>query len=951
MVSENEHIFRAMLESVGEGVYCMDQDGLCTFINQPAANLLGLKAEECIGRNMHQLIHHTKPDGTPFPIGECPINASVKSGNPAQLDDDIMWRGDGTALPVAYIVRPFLTGTPQAGATITLRDLRSAKRAESALEERARVALLTADIGLALTRSNDLPEMLTMCAEAIVKHLDAAFARVWTLDSTGAMLELQASAGLYTHINGAHARVPVGKFKIGWIAQEQVPHLTNDVATDPRVADHEWARREGMKSFAGYPLIVDGQLIGVAALFARHELVVETLHSLGTVANSIALGIERKRKEWAVRSSEARKNSILETSLDCVIMIDAESRILEWNRAAEKTFGFRREEVINTKLPDTIIPPGLRDGHRRGMQHYLNTGIGPVIGTRIEITGMRSDGSEFPVELAVNRISLQGAPLFTATLRDITERKQAQDDLQQAKDAAESANTAKSSFLANMSHELRTPLNAILGYSEMLLEEARESNDETLSKDLTRINSAGKHLLALIGDILDLSKIDAGRMDLYPETFSVEMLVRDVSSTVESLISRNGNVLEVTLEPELGTMFADMTKMRQNLFNLLSNAAKFTSEGKILLDVQTDRDGEHDGAKDDLVFTVRDTGRGIPPERMDQLFLPFSQLDKSISRDFGGTGLGLTITRKFSQMMGGDVSVTSELGKGSAFTIRLPRRYQPRDEPEAADGAGQIAACEPGGNLVLVIDDDPTARDLMNRNLARAGLSAALASSGEEGLRLARELKPKVITLDVLMPGMDGWAVLQELKSDPELANIPVVMATMVTDRSLGYSLGASDYLIKPVTREKLQTALAKYKCDPPPCSVLVVEDDVDSRDLMRTILAREGWDVRSAADGVEALAKMEERIPTVILLDLMMPKMDGFEFAAHISKREEWRRVPVLVVTAKNLTEQERARLNGHVERVLTKDALALDELLSEVRTLISSCLAPNTPAILKTI
>ena len=946
MVSENEHIFQAMLESVGEGVYCLDQDGLCTFINQVAATLLGVTASECLGRNMHQLSHYTKRDGSPFSVSDCPINASVKSGQPAELDDDVMWRSDGTALPVAYIVRPFLTGTPQAGATITLRDLRAVKKSEAILKERARVSLLTADIGLALTRSNDLPEMLIRCAEAIVGHLDAAFARIWTLDAAGKTLELQASAGLYTHINGAHARIPVGKFKIGWIAQELKPHLTNDVLTDPRVADHEWAVREGMKSFAGYPLVVDGQLIGVAALFARHTLEPETLTALGTVSNSIALGIERKRKEFAMRSSEARKNSILETSLDCVVMTDAESRILEWNRAAEKTFGYLREEVLEKQFSEILIPPSLREAYRLGMKHYLETGEGPVIGTRIEITGMRSDGSEFPVELAVNRISLQGAPLFTATLRDITDRKQAQEDLQQAKDAAESANTAKSSFLANMSHELRTPLNAILGYSEMLLEEARESDDETLSKDLTRINSAGKHLLALIGDILDLSKIDAGRMDLYPETFSVEMLVRDVSSTVEALISRNKNKLDVKIEPELGSMFADMTKMRQNLFNLLSNAAKFTSEGKITLTAAMNREG----GKDDLVFTVKDTGRGIPPERMDQLFLPFSQLDKSISRDFGGTGLGLTITRKFCQMMGGDVSVTSEMGKGSTFTIRLPRKYQPHEAPEGTESPAASAPCEPGGNLVLVIDDDATARDLMNRNLVRAGLTAALASSGEEGLKLARQLKPKVITLDVLMPGMDGWAVLQELKSDPELANIPVLMATMITDRSLGYSLGASDYLMKPVTREKLQSALAKYKCDPPPCSILVVEDDLNSRDLMRTMLAREGWDVRSAADGVEALAQMEQRIPTVILLDLMMPNMDGFEFTAHLAKREEWRKIPVLVVTAKNLTEQERARLNGHVERILTKDGLAIELLLSEVRSLITSCLAPKITIAQKT-
>jgi len=941
MAAGDQHLFRVMLESVGEAVYCVDGAGLCTFINQAAVNMLGHQPERCLGQQMHLLIHYSKADGAHFAVEDCPITIAVNAGKSEDVTNDVLWRADGVALPVDYNVRPFLTGTPDAGATITIRDLTSSNQAAKSLHERARVSALVADIGLALTRSNDLPEMLTMCTEAIVQHLDAAFARIWTVDATGSMLELQASAGLYTHIDGGHARVPVGKFKIGWIAEAKQPHLTNEVQTDPRVADHEWAKREGMKAFAGYPLIVDGQMIGVAALFARNTLEAETLVSLGSVANSIALGIERKRKESAVRASEARNKSVLETSLDCIVMIDAESRILEWNRAAEQTFGYSREEVLNQQLPETIIPPGLREAHRKGMARYLATGEGPVLGKRIEITGMRKNGLEFPVELAVTPISLQGSPHFTATLRDITERKQVQEELQQAKDAAEGANTAKSSFLANMSHELRTPLNAILGYSEMLLEEAKETGDETLSKDLTRINSAGKHLLALIGDILDLSKIDAGRMDLFPESFSVESLVRDVASTVEALAARNHNKMEVTIEPDLGVMFADITKMRQNLFNLLSNAAKFTSDGTIRLTAAADRAA----GKDELLFQVIDTGRGIPPERMELLFQPFTQLDKSISRDFGGTGLGLTITRKFCQMMGGDVSVASDLGHGSTFTIRLPRTFEPPQKAETPEPAASNEPCEPGGNLVLVIDDDAAARDLMKRNLTRAGLRAALASSGEEGLKLARELKPKVITLDVLMPGMDGWAVLQELKGDPELADIPVVMATMVADRSLGYSLGASDYLMKPVTRERLQTALAKYKCDPPPCSVLLVEDDADSRDLLRTMLTREGWDVTSAGDGVEALAQMERRTPKVILLDLMMPNMDGFEFTAHLSKREEWRKIPVLVVTAKNLTEPERARLNGHVERILTKDALAIDALLSEVRSLISSCLTTQAP------
>ena len=943
MFSPRENLLTAMLHSVGGGIYTLDAAGACVFMNRAAAAMFGYTPEECLGRDVHALLHHSRPDGSPYPREQCPIYRTLKSGGNADLKDDTLWHRDGTPISVDCAIRSFGVGTESAGVTVTLYELTERKRTEAALDERARVASLTAEVALALTRGDSLPAVLGLCTEAIVRHLDAAFARIWTLNAQGDTLELRASAGLYTHINGAHARVPVGKFKIGWIAQERQPHLTNSVPNDPRVADHEWARREHLTSFAGYPLIVDGELTGVVALFARHDLMPDTLTALASVANSIALGIKRKEEEEAVRESQARNKAILETALDCVIMIDQESRILEWNPAAETTFGLARSEALGRQLPETIIPPLLREAHRAGMKRYLETGKGPVIGKRIEITGLRADGTEFPVELAVNRIHGTGATLFTATLRDITERKSAQEELRQAKETAEAASQAKSSFLANMSHELRTPLNAILGYSEMLLEEARETGDDMLSKDLGRINSAGKHLLALIGDILDLSKIDAGKMDLYPETFSVESLVEDVASTVETLVGRNDNVLEVLTDPDLGSMFADMTKVRQNLFNLLSNAAKFTSGGRITLRAAADRSAGHD----DLVFSVTDTGRGIPQDRIDSLFQPFTQLDKTTNRDFGGTGLGLTITRRFCQMMGGDVSAQSELGHGSVFTIRLPRKYVPPagDDHEAA-ALPVVAPAEFCDDLVLVIDDDAAARDLIFRNLTRSGMKAALAASGEEGLRLARELRPSVITLDVLMPGMDGWAVLQELKSDPALRDIPVIMATMVADRSLGYSLGASDYLMKPITRDRLQRTLAKYKCDPPPCTVLLVEDDQDSRDLVQTMLQREGWVVVTASDGVEALARMEERTPTVILLDLMMPNMDGFEFTVQLGKREEWRQVPILVLTAKNLTAEERARLNGHVERVLTKDALAIDHMMQEVRSSVAACLARQASA-----
>ena len=423
MDSGEDDLFRAMLESVGEGIFAIDKTGICTFINRKAADLLGYLPEECIGKELHSLIHHSKADGSPYPVGECPVRTVLKSGEAMDVPGDVLWRRDGTAMPIDCSIRPFLTGTEEAGVMVTVHDLTERIRSEAALSERGRVAALTSDIAVALTLGNDLPEMLKLCTDTIVKHLDAAFARVWTLDEAGTTLELQASSGMYKHLDGAHARVPVGKFKIGWIAEHRQPHLTNDVLTDPRVGDHAWAERMGLKSFSGYPLVVDGDLVGVVALFAKRILRPDTLVSLASVANSIALGIRRKRIEAEVRNSEARNKAILETSLDCVVMIDGTSRILEWNPAAERTFGYLREEVLGKQLPDSIIPPSLREQHRAGMARFLETGEGPVIGRRIEITGMRADGTEFPVELAVNRIALPGI-LFTATLRDITDRKQ-----------------------------------------------------------------------------------------------------------------------------------------------------------------------------------------------------------------------------------------------------------------------------------------------------------------------------------------------------------------------------------------------------------------------------------------------------------------------------------------------------------------------------------------------
>ena len=503
-----------------------------------------------------------------------------------------------------------------------------------------------------------------------------------------------------------------------------------------------------------------------------------------------------------------------------------------------------------------------------------------------------------------------------------------------AKEAAEQANRAKSSFLANMSHELRTPLNAIIGYSEMLQEEAEDQGLGPLIPDLLKVHGAGRHLLALINDILDLSKIESGKMELFLETFEIRSLLADVESTIHPLMEKNHDVLEIRCAPDVGTMHADVTRVRQVLFNLLSNASKFTERGTVTLEAARETPGQ----RPEVVFRVTDTGIGMAPEQQARLFQAFTQADASTSRRYGGTGLGLVISRRICQMMDGDISVESEVGKGSVFTVRLPaavpgRRTPPSPRTEVPVEASLAALVSQGTDTVLVIDDDESAREILARGLAKEGFRVLGAASGEEGVKLAREHRPDVITLDILMPGMDGWSVLRMLKHDPQVADIPVVLITMVDGRDMGKALGAADYLSKPIDRERFAAVLRKYKCGAPPCPVLVVEDDSATRELMRRTLSGQGWTVCEAKNGLDALAVIRRSRPDLIFLDLMMPEMDGFEFVEQLRGNSEWRAIPVVVVTAKELTSEDRERLSGNVRSILQKGALSNEELAREIR------------------
>jgi len=539
-----------------------------------------------------------------------------------------------------------------------------------------------------------------------------------------------------------------------------------------------------------------------------------------------------------------------------------------------------------------------------------------------------------PIRDAVGRIVR-----WFGTNTDVEEQRLAEQELQLTKEAAEEANQAKSLFLANMSHELRTPLNAVIGYSEMLQEEATDAGAGDLVPDIEKIHTAGKALLSLVNDVLDLSKIEAGKMELYLETFDVAPTIEDVTTTVEPLVDKKGNTLDVHVAPDVGAMRADLTKVRQSLFNLLSNAAKFTEHGTITLEAaRTAMDG-----RDWLTFRVSDSGIGMTTEQMEKLFQPFTQADASTTRKFGGTGLGLTITRRLCQMMGGDITVESTAGQGSTFTIMLPADVAESPREQDQDDAPAETPRADGYNTVIVVDDDPVVHDLMTRYLAKEGFRAVIAPDGEQALRLARRIHPIAITLDVMMPRMDGWAVLSNLKSDPLTVDIPVIMLSMIDDKNLGFALGASDYLTKPVDRDRLHAILAKLRKGGACGTIMVVDDDELIRTQMRQALEGEDCAVVTAGNGREAIDRLSKTTPDVILLDLTMPEMDGFRFAEELRARQEWRAIPLIVMTSKDLTAEDRRRLNGQVEEVIQKRAYSREELLREVRDLVTAYARPT--------
>ncbi len=950
---ESEQRFRAIFDAQFEVIVLLDPDGSIVDVNRAAWGLLGVRAEQVRGRALWDV-------------------ASWQGEGAARLREAVQQAADGS------FVR-YNTEVESPHGRTTVLDV-SIKPVYDGEEEVSLLIIEGRDISENIQIRDEMRRMREM--QQALRQNEMRYRRLF---------QAAADAVLVYQLDGEGAPQPFLDFNdaalrlYGYSKDELSAMTVTDLVAPEAFSVPEALDRlnaDGMARFDSLHIARDGTRIPVETLAHLFDLGGKTtVLALCRDVTARKASEDALRQQARVLQTVSDVNAVLAAELDverlAQVVVDAGTflshaafgaffydidragrvprmAVAGAPRGAFEPFArtratrlFRPSGRHITRVDDLVGHPHLAsmlafDGLPGGLQALRSVLTAPIVARSGEVIGGllfgHGDAAHFTErdEQLIDgiahqaAIAIENARLFEEAQHEIEERRRAEAALEEAKESAELASRAKSAFLASMSHELRTPLNAVIGYSELLQEEAEDAGMSDFLPELEKIRAAGRQLLALVNDVLDLSKIEAGKMELHLSSFDLCMLAAEVAGTVQPLVEKNGNALSVTCDESMGLVHADAIKVRQILFNLLGNASKFTHDGEVSLEIR------RDAGAGEIIFYIRDSGIGMTEEQVAHLFEAFYRGERT-DVQYEGTGLGLAITARLIHMMGGRIDVKSAPGQGSTFTVYLPARVD--QATRAADAAEDVAprpdahiTVTPGDHTVLVIDDDDAARDLVSQYLRKEGFQVVAAASGEEGLELARRVKPVAITTDVMMPGMDGWDVLAAIKDDPDLADTPVVVMTIGNGAHRAYALGAAEFMTKPIDRKRLGSIVARFCAQPGACSVMIVEDDEAMRNLLARAVESYGYAVVEAHTGRHALQHMVTERPRVILTDLMMPEMNGFELIEELGKHDEWKQIPIVVMTSKDLTADDRSRLTGCVETVLEKGRYSRDELLREI-------------------
>ena len=911
---------RLILDSAGEGICGVNAQGITTFINPMAEQLLGYSSNELLGNSLHALTHHTRPDGSPYPQQECPILLSIRDGVVHQGDDEFMIRKDGTGFPVTYSSRPIITEEKIIGAVICFRDNTEVKKVEEQLRQLSRAVEQSP---VAIVTTNPAGD---------IEYVNPKFIEV-----TGYTLE---------EVLGKNPRV----LKSGDKSSEVYRELWTTI-----VSGKEWHGEFHNKKKNG-------------ELFWESASISPIRDSTGRVTHYIAIKediTERKRTDEALRESESRLRAITDSAQDAVLMMDPKGKISYWNPAAERIFGYTREEAIGQILHTYIVPKRYQEAHNAAFPLFQQTGKGSVVGTTLDLNAIRKDGQEIAIQLSLSAIQIEGKWHAVGLLRDITDRKRAEAELietnlnleiataraNEMAIQAELANIAKSEFLANMSHEIRTPMNSVIGMTGLLLDTELTPEQRQYAQ---LVRSSGEALLGILNDILDFSKIEARKLSLEVLDFDLRSTLEDTAELLAVKAQEKGLDLVCMIDPEVPVhLRGDPGRLRQIIINLGGNAVKFTHHGGVTLHTSLESQTDQQAT---LRISIHDTGIGIPPDKKELLFTPFTQADSSTTRKYGGTGLGLTISKQLVEMMGGHIDVESEVGQGTTFWFTAVFEKQALTHPTPP-----VLLADLTGVRVLVVDDHDTNRLLVTTLLKNWGCRYGEAAEGETALERLNEAfnagdPYRVALLDMLMPGMDGAELGSRIKENENLRETQLIMMTSLAERGDAArltALGFAGYLTKPLRQSQFRECLAMVlgrsgvsaakapsglitrhtvsEAQKQRARILLAEDNVTNQLVAVKILERLGYRADVVANGLEVLSALKNIPYDLVLMDVQMPEMDGFQATQKIrSPHSEVRnhQIPIIAMTAHAMQgDRERcldAGMNDYVTKPISRQALA---------------------------